>query len=73
MVGLGRLEPGPQKIGDLATSLDRKVSSLGPDRANLIHKGFIYSRDYGHICFTVPHFDRFLARTFSQNDALEPE
>lgn len=66
MIALGRLGPGPQKIGDLATALGKKVQSVGPDRANLIHKGFIYSPDYGHICFTVPHFDLFLARTFPE-------
>jgi hypothetical protein len=67
MVALGRLGPGQQKISDLAAALGKKVQSLGPDRANLIYKGFIYSHDHGHICFTVPHFDRFLARTFPEN------
>lgn len=68
MIALGRLGAGPQKIGDLAEAMNKKVKSLGPDRANLIHKGFIYSPDYGHICFTVPHFDRFLARTFPDDE-----
>jgi hypothetical protein len=67
MIALGRLGPGPRKIADLAAALTKKVQSLGPDRANLIHKGFIYSPDYGHICFTGPHFERFLARRFPQN------
>lgn len=67
MVVLGRLGPGAQRISDLATALGKEVQSLGPDRANLIHKGFIYAPDHGRICFTVPHFDRFLARTFPEN------
>ena len=64
MIALGSLGPGPQSIADVAAIQDKKVNSLGPVRAKLVHKGFVYSPDHGKICFTVPHFDRFLARQF---------
>ena len=40
------------------------VLSISPLRNNLINKGLIYSPSFGEIDFTVPHFDRFLERTF---------
>lgn len=51
-------------ISEVAAKLGRKATSLGPVRATLIHKGFIYAPDYGKVCFTVPHFDRFLGRAY---------
>lgn len=51
-----------RKTGDVATALNKKVSSLGPTRANLIHKGMIYSHLHGDITFTVPLFGEFILR-----------
>lgn len=59
MAGLG---PGPHRSGDIADSLDRKVTSLGPTRNGLIAKGMIWSPNHGDTAFTVPLFDEFMVR-----------
>jgi len=48
--------------GDVATRLDRKVSSLGPARASLISKGLIYAPEHGEVAFTVPGMADFITR-----------
>ena len=48
--------------GEVAQRLDRKLSSLGPARANLISKGLIYSPEHGRIAFTVPRMASFIQR-----------
>ncbi len=40
--------------GDVATRLDRKITSLGPTRANLIAKGLVYAPEHGVIAFPSP-------------------
>jgi hypothetical protein len=59
MAGLGA---GALRIGDIATKLEVKTMSLGPNRASLIKKGMIYSPAYGELAFTVPLFDSFMLR-----------
>ena len=59
---MSNLGPGPYRTGDLADSLEVKVSSLGPVRAKLIQKGMIYSPAYGELAFTAPLFDGFMKR-----------
>jgi hypothetical protein len=61
MAELGR---GPYRSGDIAEKLGRRVTSMGPLRAQLIHKGFIYSPSHGLADFTVPQFDDFMRRNF---------
>ena len=56
------LGSGPHKTGDIAGALNVKISSIGPNRANLINKGMIYSPSYGEMDFSVPLFDGFLKR-----------
>ena len=56
------LGPGPHRSGDIADRLDRKVTSLGPTRNNLISKGMIWSPSHGDTAFTVPLFDEFMRR-----------
>ncbi|WP_118839362.1 ATP-binding protein [Salinibacter ruber] len=69
MRALGSLGSGPQDISEVAYILDRKTSSIYPARAQLIHKGLVYSPDHGKIAFTVPHFDEFLDRCYgNQNE-----
>jgi len=38
------------------------LSAVSTLRAQLIHKGFIYSANRGEVDFTVPQFDKFLKR-----------
>lgn len=48
--------------GDVAGRLDRKITSLGPTRANLIAKGLVYSPEHGMVAFTVPGMADFVRR-----------
>lgn len=48
--------------GDVASRLRRKVTSLGPVRANLIAKGLIYAPEHGIVAFTVPGMADFISR-----------
>lgn len=59
---MAELGPGPHRTGDIAQSLNVKIESLGPTRANLIKKGMIYSPGHGELAFTVPLFDEFMKR-----------
>ena len=59
---MARMGPGPHRTGDIAEQLGVKVTSLGPVRAKLIHKGMIYSPAHGDLAFTVPLFDEFMIR-----------
>ena len=53
---------GPYTMSEIAERLKRTTGSLGPTRAGLIKKGFIYSPNYNRIEFTVPAFDDYLRR-----------
>ena len=48
--------------GEVAVRLGRKVTSLGPTRANLIAKGLVYAPEHGIIAFTVPGMADFITR-----------
>ena len=65
------LGPGPHRSGDIADKLDRKVTSLGPTRSQLIFKGMIWSPSHGDTAFTVPLFDQFMRRIMPGDDWLE--
>lgn len=56
------LGDGPYSISDVAHAMDRKTQSIGPARANIIHKGMIYSPEHGYLEFTVPLFAEFMRR-----------
>ena len=59
---MAELGPGPHRSGDIAEQLQRKVTSLGPARAQLIDKGMVWSPNHGDTGFTVPLFDEFMRR-----------
>ncbi len=61
---MASLGEGPYKSTDVADKLGKTPSSLGPCRANIIHKGMIYSPSYGDVDFTVPLFVDYLRRQF---------
>jgi hypothetical protein len=61
---MAELGKGPYRSGDVAEKLGRRVTSMGPLRGQLIHKGFIYSPSHGLADFTVPRFDDFMRRNF---------
>lgn len=59
---MAELGPGPHRSGDIAQVLKKKVTALGPIRAQLIDKGMVWSPNHGDTAFTVPLFDEFMAR-----------
>lgn len=65
---MAELGPGPHRSGDIADQLDRKVTSLGPTRNQLIAKGMIWSPSHGDTAFTVPLFDEFMRRIMPGDD-----
>ena len=68
---MAELGPGPHRSGEIARVLDRKVTSLGPTRAQLITKGMVWSAAHGDTAFTVPSFDRFMRRIMPGAEWLE--
>jgi len=68
---MSELGQGPYRTGDIADMLGVKISSMSPNRANLINKGMVYSPAHGDLAFTVPLFDAFMMRAipdFQPND-----
>jgi predicted transcriptional regulator len=65
---MAELGPGPHRSGDVAERLDRKVTSLGPTRNQLIAKGMVWSPSHGDTAFTVPLFDEFMRRIMPGDD-----
>jgi hypothetical protein len=68
---MAELGPGPHRSGDIAQLLDRKVTSLGPTRSQLIAKGMVWSPSHGDTAFTVPLFDQFMRRIMPGKDWKE--
>jgi hypothetical protein len=62
MKGMAGLGEGPYKTSDVATAVGKQVNSVGPVRAQLIRKGFVYSPEHGEVAFTVPLFDEYIRR-----------
>lgn len=67
---MAELGPGPHRSGDIAEKLNRKVTSLGPTRNQLIAKGMIWSPNHGDTAFTVPLFDQFMKRIMPGDEWL---
>ncbi len=65
---MAELGPGPHRSGDIAQELDRRVTTLGPTRNQLIAKGMIWSPSHGDTAFTVPMFDAFMRRIMPDAD-----
>lgn len=65
---MAELGPGPHRSGDIADILERKVTSLGPTRSQLIAKGMVWSPSHGDTGFTVPLFDEFMRRIMPGDD-----
>jgi hypothetical protein len=54
---------GPSSSGEIARRLGKaSVQQVGPQRANLIHKGLVYAPEHGQIAFTVPGMADFIRR-----------
>lgn len=68
---MAALGPGPHRSGDIADVLGRKVTAMGPIRAQLIDKGMVWSPSHGDTAFTVPMFDAYLRRILPGEDWRE--
>jgi len=64
MKAMAALAGSPYKTSDIASKLGKQISSIGPVRATLIAKGFVYSPQHGELAFTVPMFDEYIKRNF---------
>jgi len=63
---MAELGQNAHRTGDIADTLNVKVTSLGPVRAKLINKGMIFSPAHGDLDFTVPLFRDFMVRAIPQ-------
>jgi type II secretory pathway predicted ATPase ExeA len=59
---MAHLGPGPHRSGDIADSMDAKITSLGPLRAKLMKSGWVYSPGHGLLGFAAPGMDEFIRR-----------
>ena len=70
---MAELGPGPHRSGSVADVLERRATSLGPTRSQLISKGMVWSPSHGDTAFTVPMFDGFMRRIMPGNGGDRPE
>jgi hypothetical protein len=68
MKAMATLGHGPYKSSDVATKLGKQLQSIGPVRATLISKGFVFSPQHGEVDFTVPLYDEYIARNFDLSE-----
>lgn len=72
MRAMAELGAGPHRSGDIATLLNKKVSTVAPMRNTLISKGMVYSPAHGDTAFTVPLFDGFMKRIMPKLETGRP-
>jgi hypothetical protein len=70
MKAMASLGAGPYKSSDVALKLGKQVQSIGPVRATLISKGFVFSPQHGEVEFTVPLYDEYISRNFDLSEFL---
>jgi len=70
MKAMSSLGEGPYRTAEVAAALGKQVSSIGPVRATLIKKGFVYSPGHGQVAFTVPLFDEYIRRNHDMSSSL---
>jgi hypothetical protein len=71
MRAMAELGPEALKAGDVAQVLGKASEQVAPVRARLINKGLLYTPRHGYAKFTVPQFDRFIAR-YMDLDVVPP-
>jgi hypothetical protein len=71
MRAMAELGPEALKAGDVAQVLGKASEQVAPIRARLISKGLLYTPRHGYAKFTVPQFDRFIAR-YMELDSVPP-
>ena len=58
----------PSQTSAIAHRLGIKITSLGPNRANLMAKGLVYSPEHGQIAYTVPGMAGYVRRHLDDLD-----
>lgn len=66
MFAMAQCDKTPCNIGDVANIMGKDTTSIGPVRAQLIHKGLIFATRHGAIDYTVPGFAKYLRRFHPQ-------
>lgn len=59
---MAHLGPGPMRSSDIADNMDAKITSLGPLRAKLLAKGWVFSPQHGWMAFSSPGMDEYMRR-----------
>jgi hypothetical protein len=72
MAAMADLGDGPARTSEVASRLQRSVSSTSTPRESLIGKGLIYSPKFGEVDFTVPHFAAFMRRRYPLEATAAP-
>ena len=60
------LGPGSHRTGAIAAALGISMKGASPVRSQLLKKGIIYSPAHGSMSFTMPLFDKFMARAIPE-------
>lgn len=65
MTAMVACEKLPSSTKEIANIMGESIQAISPLRAQLIHKGFIYAAKRGEVDFTVPQFDKYLKRIYT--------
>lgn len=65
MTAMVACEKLPCSTKEIANIMGESIQAISPLRAKLIHKGFIYATKRGEVDFTVPQFDKYLKRIYT--------
>lgn len=65
MTAMVACEKLPCSTKEIANIMGESIQAISPLRAQLIHKGFIYATKRGEVDFTVPQFDKYLKRIYT--------
>ena len=65
MTAMVACEKLPCSTKEIANIMGESIQAISPLRAQLIHKGFIYAAKRGEVDFTVPQFDKYLKRIYT--------
>ena len=62
MFSMAQCNRFPCNVSEVAEIMKKNTKSIGPIRAQLIHKGLIFATRHGEIDYTVPGFAKYLKR-----------
>jgi hypothetical protein len=65
LYAMAKLGPDPHKASEVAPGINRTTEQAGPIRSRLIDKGLLFTPGHGYAAFTVPQFEKYMLRKFS--------